>query len=115
MDIIAARRLVSQSISDSAHIISVAPHHCAVTGGGAEKEITPQKPMAQLAESAAESPTEARLLSSFVPALMLRTIETDKAPIEPPATRNYEAVSLFAVGTFCSHSHAHESCSCDCV
>lgn len=49
--------------------------------------------------SVADWATESRLLCSFVPALMLRTMETDKAAIEPPATRNYEAVALFAVRT----------------
>ena len=39
----------------------------------------------------------ARLLSSFVPALMLKAMEQAKAPIEPPSTHQYEAVALFAV------------------
>ena len=48
-------------------------------------------------ESVVDWATESRLLCSFVPALMLRTMDTDKAAIVPPATRNYEAVALFAV------------------
>ena len=41
--------------------------------------------------------TEARLLCSFVPALMITAMEKGKAAIEPPTTHNYEAVALFAV------------------
>lgn len=43
------------------------------------------------------TPEEARLLCSFVPALMLKTMQIDKAAIEPPTTHNCEAVALFAV------------------
>ena len=39
----------------------------------------------------------ARLLSSFVPTLMLRAMDQAQAPIEPPTTHEYEAVALFAV------------------
>ena len=47
----------------------------------------------------ADEPTadEARMLCSFVPALMLSTVQADQAAIEPPTTRDYEAVALFAV------------------
>ena len=39
----------------------------------------------------------ARLLSSFVPALMLNAMDEAKANIEPPTTHEYSAVALFAV------------------
>ena len=40
---------------------------------------------------------EARLLSSFVPVLMLKAMGSSSAAIEPPMTQDYEAVALFAV------------------
>ena len=40
---------------------------------------------------------EARLLSSFVPALMLKAMCRNNADVEPPMTQDYEAVALFAV------------------
>ena len=40
---------------------------------------------------------EARVVSSFVPALMLRAMGSAHAPVEPPTTHNYDAVALFAV------------------
>jgi hypothetical protein len=48
-----------------------------------------------------------RLLSSFVPALMLKAIERKRAILEPPATHNYQAVALFAVGALVLLTDAH--------
>ena len=39
----------------------------------------------------------ARLLCSFVPALMLSAMDKAQAAIEPPTTHEYQAVALFAV------------------
>ena len=55
----------------------------------------------RIAEVDQTTAEEARLLCSFVPALMLKTMQIDKAAIEPPTTHNYEAVALFAVRTPC--------------
>ena len=46
--------------------------------------------------SAADDATVGRLLCSFVPALMLKAIDKNKA-ITPPTSHQYEAVALFAV------------------
>ena len=41
---------------------------------------------------------EARLLSSFVPAMMLKAIQNDGRAVQPPMTHQYDgAVALFAV------------------
>ena len=55
-----------------------------------------------MAEAAAEptaavDESQARLVSSFVPALVLQAMDSVKTSIEPPTTHEYEAVALFAV------------------
>jgi hypothetical protein len=54
-----------------------------------------------MAESAAASlpahDAYARLLSSFVPALMLNEMDDDQTAIEPPTAHEHKAVALFAV------------------
>lgn len=48
------------------------------------------------------APTDgARLLYSFVPALMINAM--GDASIEPPTTRDYQAVALFAVNSSAHH------------
>lgn len=49
------------------------------------------------ASGATDELAEVRLLSSFVPALMLKAMAHNNAAIEPPMTQDYEAVALFAV------------------
>ena len=39
----------------------------------------------------------ARLLCSFVPNLLLKSMDQVQAALEPPATHEYSAVALFAV------------------
>ena len=56
----------------------------------------------EMAEAAAEptaavDESQARLVSSFVPALVLQAMDSVKTSIEPPTTHEYEAVALFAV------------------
>ena len=97
---------IGQSLFDSLHdsgskvnpVLLSANKLRAGAGAGSSPSIPDLRTIAtQPMLSTTDDTSEARLLSSFVPALMLDAMSKDKAAIKPPATRDYMAAALFAV------------------